>query len=107
MSPKVPARPSTAVPLSTVTSISLGLSAREAEKRAADLREHRRERREEGLPELTRGERLRERFAPAGGAGRSGAGSRLGEPRYLAAIFVVLALVVGRVAFAVLGGSDG
>jgi len=81
--------------------------AREAEKRAADLREHRRERREEGLPELTRGERLRERFAPAGGAGGSGLGSRLGEPRYLAAIFVVLALVVGGVAFAVLGGSDG
>lgn len=75
--------------------------AREAEKRAADLREHRRERREEGLPELTRGERLRERFSPAGGGG-----SRLGEPRYLAAIFVVLALVAGGVAFAVLGGSD-
>jgi hypothetical protein len=78
--------------------------AREAEKRAADLREHRRERREEGLPELTRGERLRERFSPPGGG--SGAGSRLGEPRYLAAIFVVLALVAGGVAFAVLGGSD-
>lgn len=80
--------------------------AREAEKRAADLREHRRERREEGLPELTRSERLRERFAPAGSAGGSGVGSRLGEPRYLAAIFVVLALVAGGVAFAVLGGSD-
>ncbi|MEX0973492.1 MAG: LytR C-terminal domain-containing protein [Solirubrobacterales bacterium] len=79
--------------------------AREAEKRAADLREHRRQRREEGLPELTRGERLRERFGSAGGGG-GGAGSRLGEPRYLAAIFVVLALLAGGVAFAVLGGSD-
>jgi LytR cell envelope-related transcriptional attenuator len=76
--------------------------AREAERRAADLREHRRERREAGLPELTRTERLRERFGgdPAGG-GRS----RLGEPRYLVAIFAVLVLVAGGVAFAVLGGS--
>lgn len=80
--------------------------AREAERRAADLREHRRERREAGLPELTRTERLRERFGgdPAGGGGRS----KLGEPRYLAAIFAVLVLVAGGVAFAVLGGSgDG
>ncbi len=78
--------------------------AREAERRAADLREHRRERREAGLPELTRTERLRERFG--GGDGSTGARSRLGEPRYLVAIFVVLALVAGGVAFAVLGGSD-
>ncbi len=78
--------------------------AREAEKRAADLREHRRERREAGLPELTRTERLRERFGGDPAAG--GARSRLGEPRYLAAIFAVLVLVAGGVAFAVLGGSD-
>ncbi len=79
--------------------------AREAERRAADLREHRRERREAGLPELTRTERLRERF---GGdpALNSGVRSRLGEPRYLVAIFAVLVLVAGGVAFAVLGGSD-
>jgi hypothetical protein len=61
--------------------------ARDAERTATDLRAQRRERREAG------GEGLR---------------SRLGEPRYLAAIFAVLALIAGGVAFAVLGGSgDG
>ncbi len=84
--------------------------AREAEKRAADLREHRRERREAGLPELTRTERLRERFGGADPAADGSAGggvrSRLGEPRYLVAIFAVLVLVAGAAAFAVLGGSD-
>jgi len=75
--------------------------ARDAERRAADLREHRRERREEGLPELTRTERLRERFAGVGG----GFGSRLGEPRYLVAIFVVLVLVAAGAAYAIVGGS--
>jgi hypothetical protein len=75
--------------------------AREAERRAADLREHRRERREAGLPELTRTERLRERLPGSGG----GIGSRLGEPRYLIAIFAVLVLVGGGVAYAVLNGS--
>ena len=83
--------------------------AREAEQRAADLREHRRERREAGLPELTRTERLRERFGgdtAAGGSAAGGVRSRLGEPRYLIAIFAVLVLVAGGVAFAVLGGSD-
>jgi hypothetical protein len=78
--------------------------ARDAERRAADLREHRRERREAGLPELTRTERLRERFGRDPAA--SGARSRLGDPRYLVAIFVALVLVAGGVAFAVLGGSD-
>jgi phage shock protein PspC (stress-responsive transcriptional regulator) len=77
--------------------------ARDAERRAAELREHRRERREEGLPELTRSERVRERFSGSAGGG---IGRRLGEPRYLIAIFVVLVLVAGGVAFAVLGGSD-
>lgn len=82
--------------------------AREAEKRAADLREHRRERREAGLPELTRTERLRERFGGDVAAGGSAGGmrSRLGEPRYLVAIFAVLILVAAGVGFAVLGGSD-
>jgi LytR cell envelope-related transcriptional attenuator len=75
--------------------------AREAERRAAELREHRRERREAGLPELTRSERLRERFSPGAG----GLGSRLGDPRYLVAIFIVGVLVVGGVAYAVLNGS--
>lgn len=72
-----------------------------AERRAADLREHRRGRREAGLSELTRTERLRERFSGGGGA----IGGRLGEPRYLAAIFAVLVLVAGGVAYAVLNGS--
>ena len=76
-------------------------AAGDAERSATDLREQRRERREAGLPETTRGERLRERFSGGGG----GIGSRLGEPRYLVAIFVVLALVAGGVAFAVLGGT--
>jgi hypothetical protein len=83
--------------------------AREAERRAADLREHRRERRESGLPELTRTERLRERFGgdpAAGGSAGGGVRSRLGEPRYLIGIFAVLVLVAGGVAFAMLGGSD-
>jgi hypothetical protein len=72
---------------------------REAEREAAELRERRRSRRQEGLPELTRGERLRERF--------SGLGERLGEPRYLIAIFVVALLVGGGVAYGVLHGFGG
>ena len=55
--------------------------SRTAEQAAVELRETRRERREAGLPELTRGERLREGF--------SGVGDRLAEPRYLVALFVV------------------
>ena len=74
--------------------------ARESERRAAELREQRRRRREEGLPELTRGERLRERV--------SGAGDRLGEPRYLVALFVVaIAVVAGVVYLVTQGGDDG
>jgi phage shock protein PspC (stress-responsive transcriptional regulator) len=79
--------------------------AREAERKAAELREQRRERREAGLPELTRSERLRERFGGGSGEG-GGLGSRLGEPRYLIAIFVVLIVVVGGVAYAVTQGGD-
>lgn len=76
--------------------------ARDAERQAAELREHRRERREAGLPELTRGERLRERFSGDGGGG---IGSRLGEPRYLVVIFAVLVVVAGGVAYAVVNSS--
>jgi phage shock protein PspC (stress-responsive transcriptional regulator) len=76
--------------------------ARDAERRAAELREDRRERREAGLPELTRSERLRERFSGSGG----GISSRLGEPRYLVAIFAVLVVVAGGVAYALVGGSS-
>jgi hypothetical protein len=81
--------------------------ARDAERRAADLREHRRERREAGLPELTRTERLRERFGGGPGDGGGGIGSRLGEPRYLIAIFVVLIVVAGGAAYAITQGGDG
>lgn len=74
--------------------------ARTAEHQAVSQRELRRQRREEGLPELTRRERLRE--------GTAGFGERLAEPRVLIALFVVLVLVVGGVAYAVLGGGgDG
>jgi hypothetical protein len=80
--------------------------AREAERQAADLRETRRQRREAGLPELTRRERLRERFAGGGGNG-DGLRSRFGEPRYLVAIFVVLVLAAGGVAYVTLHDSGG
>ncbi|HEX8958827.1 MAG TPA: LytR C-terminal domain-containing protein [Solirubrobacterales bacterium] len=75
--------------------------AREAERHAAEDREQRRQRREAGLPEATWIERLR--------AGLSHAGERLGEPRYLAAVFVAI-LVVGLAAYAAvqgLGGGEG
>jgi hypothetical protein len=79
--------------------------ARDAERRAAEQREQRRERREAGLPELTRGERLRERFSGEGGRGDFGA--RLGDPRFLVGLFVVLILIGGGVAYAVTqGGND-
>jgi len=85
--------------------------ARDAERQAADLREHRRERREAGLPELTRSERLRERFSRDGGdggGGSSGGGlrARLGDPRYLVGLFVALVLIAGGVAYAVSQGGD-
>jgi hypothetical protein len=72
--------------------------SRTAEHDVVGQREERRRRREEGLPEVSRRERLRERF--------SGAGERLAEPRWLAALFVVLVLVVGGVAYALLSSSD-
>lgn len=74
--------------------------ARTAEHDALEQRELRRRRREEGLPELTRGERLRQRF--------SGFGETLSRPALLAVLFVVFVLVVGGVAYAVLndGGEE-
>jgi hypothetical protein len=82
--------------------------ARESERQAADLRETRRERREAGLPELTRRERLRERFGGGEPRRGGGLGSRLGDPRYLVGIFVVLILVGGGVAYAVTqSGGEG
>ena len=75
--------------------------SRTAEHDAIEQREVRRQRREEGLPELTRGERIRGRF--------SGFGESLSRPALLITLFVVFVLVVGGVAYAVLnnGGSSG
>ncbi|HEY6551421.1 MAG TPA: LytR C-terminal domain-containing protein [Solirubrobacterales bacterium] len=72
--------------------------AKTAEREALDQREERRRRREAGLPELTRRERLREAF--------SRFGSRLAEPRYLVAIFVVVLLVAAGAIYVVTQGSD-
>jgi hypothetical protein len=74
--------------------------SRTAEHAAIEQREVRRQRREEGLPELTRRERLRQRF--------SGFGETLSRPALLVVLFVVFVLVVGGVAYAVLnsGGSE-
>jgi hypothetical protein len=71
--------------------------SRTAERDAIDQRETRRQRREAGLPELTRGERLRQRF--------SGIGDRLGNPIWLVALFVVVVVVVGGVAYLVVSGG--
>ena len=72
--------------------------ARTAEHAAVSQRETRRQRREEGLPELTRRERV--------GGFFSRVGERVAEPRWLAVIFVVMVLVAAGVAYAVLSGSD-
>jgi hypothetical protein len=72
--------------------------ARTAEHAAVSHREERRRRREAGESGLTRRERLRE--------GLSGFGERIAQPRYLAAIFIVLVLIAGGVAYAMLSGSD-
>jgi hypothetical protein len=68
-----------------------------AETQAAEKRDVRRRRREAGLPEQTRWERIRDRFG--GGAG----GRRMPEPRYVAVI--VGAVIVVGVA-AVVGASQ-
>jgi hypothetical protein len=73
--------------------------SRTAEHDAIEQRETRRQRREEGLPELTRGERFRERF--------SGFGESLSRPALLVVLFVVFVLVVGGVAYAVLNNGGG
>jgi hypothetical protein len=71
--------------------------SRTAEREAADLRETRRQRREAGLPEITRTERLGQSVS----AGRE----RLAEPRYLVGIFLVVLLIGGGVAYALIHGG--
>ncbi len=71
---------------------------RTAEQEAISQREVRRQRRDEGLPELTRRERLQQ--------STSNLGERLAQPRWLAAIFAVLVVVVGGAAYVLLSGSD-
>jgi hypothetical protein len=71
--------------------------SRTAEHEAVSKREERRRRREAGLPTQSR----RERFSE----GTSSLGARLAEPRYLVAIFIVMLVVVGAVAYFVVSGS--
>lgn len=71
--------------------------AREAERQAVGLRDERRERREAGDSGPSRTARLRERL--------SGGGARLAEPRYLVALFAVVLLAGGGIAYAVTQGS--
>lgn len=73
--------------------------ARTAEQQAIELREERRQRREAGLPELTRRERFRQRL--------SDGGARIAEPRYLAAIFAAVLVIGGGVAYVSLHGLPG
>lgn len=72
--------------------------ARTAEQEAVSDREERRRRREEGLPEQTRRERLRGRF--------SGFGETASRPSSLVALFVVLLAVVGGAAYLLVGGGS-
>jgi hypothetical protein len=72
--------------------------SRTAEHEAIESREVRRQRREEGLPELTRGERVSQSF--------SSFGERLSQPLVLVAIFVVCVLIAAGVVYAITSGSD-
>jgi hypothetical protein len=73
--------------------------SRNAERASIEEREERRRRREAGLPEQTRGERLR--------GGLSSFGSHLAEPRYLIAAFLVLVALAAGAVYLVTQGSDG
>ena len=72
--------------------------SRTAEHDAVAQRETRRQRREEGLPELTRRERLNESL--------SGIGEHLAEPRWLVAMFLVVVVVVGGGLYLLVFKSD-
>jgi hypothetical protein len=73
-------------------------NARTAERESLDQREERRRRRDAGLPELTRRERL--------GEGFSNFGSRIAEPRYLVGIFVIVLLLAAGAVYVATQGSD-
>lgn len=72
--------------------------ARTAEREAIEQRDERRRRREAGLPELTRRERLRESLSTFG--------DRLAQPRYLVLVFVLVVAVAGGAIFLATQGSD-
>jgi hypothetical protein len=72
--------------------------ARTAEHKAVSSREERRRRREEGLPEQSRGERLRNRL--------SGFGEAASRPSSLVALFVVILAIVGGVAYLLVSGEE-
>ncbi|HEU5105306.1 MAG TPA: LytR C-terminal domain-containing protein [Solirubrobacterales bacterium] len=72
--------------------------ARTAEHESVSNREERRRRREEGLPEQSRGERLRGRF--------SGLGETASRPSSLVALFIVILAIVGGAAYLLLSGED-
>ncbi|HET9676270.1 MAG TPA: LytR C-terminal domain-containing protein, partial [Solirubrobacterales bacterium] len=65
---------------------------------AVSSREERRQRREEGLPEASWSERLRERF--------SGLGEMAARPISLVIVFVVLVVIVGGGAYLLISGND-
>ena len=67
--------------------------ARTAEHDAVSNREERRRRREEGVPEQSRGERMRGWF--------SGFGERASRPSSLVALFIVILAIVGGAAYLV------
>jgi ABC-type multidrug transport system fused ATPase/permease subunit len=73
--------------------------ARTAEHQAVSSREERRRRREEGLPEGSRGERLR--------GGLSRFGEWAARPVSLVILFVVLLVVVGAGVYLLIGGDNG
>jgi len=73
--------------------------ARTTEQEAISSREERRRRREEGLPELSRRQRLRNRL--------SGFGKTASKPSSLVALFVVLLVIVGGGAYFLLLGDGG
>lgn len=72
--------------------------ARTAEQDAVSSREERRRRREEGLPEQSTGERVRQRF--------SGLGETASRPTTLVALFVVVLAIAGGAAYLLLSGDD-